>query len=74
LILTFGTTILLFSRYKGSFLSLEIKQPGQKAEHSPSSSAKIRNTKSYTFTLPYAFKARDLIKYTTKYVSQKSFT
>jgi len=34
LILTFGSTILLFSKYKGSFLSLGIKQPGYKAEHS----------------------------------------
>jgi hypothetical protein len=37
---------------------LGIKQPGLKAEHSPSSSAKIRNAKSYTFSSPYAFKAR----------------
>jgi hypothetical protein len=34
LILTFGTTILLFSKYKGSFLSLGIRQPEHKAKHS----------------------------------------
>jgi len=43
LILTSGTTILLFNKCKGSFLSLGIKQAGHKAEHSTSSSAKIRN-------------------------------
>jgi len=34
LILTFGTTILLFSKCKGSFLSLGINQPKHKAKHS----------------------------------------
>jgi len=74
LILTFGSIILLFRRYKGSFLSLGIKQPGHKAEHSTSSSAKIRNAKNCTSSPPYAFKARGLIKYRTKYLSNTSFT
>jgi len=74
LILTPGTTNLLFNKYKGSFLSLGIKQAGHKPEHSTSSSAKIRNAKNYTFTPTYAFKARSLMTYRTNYLSNKSFT
>jgi hypothetical protein len=73
LILTFGSIILLFSRYKGSFLSLGIKQPGHIAEHSTSSSANIRNAKNYTFTPPYAFKALSLLK-PLKQQKQKNMT
>jgi hypothetical protein len=33
-------------------LSLEVKRPGREADHSPSSSAEIKNVWSYTSTLP----------------------
>jgi hypothetical protein len=36
-------------------LSLEAKQPGREADHSPPSSAEVKNAWSYTSTLPISF-------------------
>jgi hypothetical protein len=39
-----------------------IKRPGQEAEHSPPSSAEVKNAWSYTSTLPYVFMVWYLVK------------
>jgi hypothetical protein len=44
-------------------LSLGIKPPGLEADHSPSSSAKVKNAWSYTFTPLYVFIAWCVIKH-----------
>jgi hypothetical protein len=38
-------------------LSLEVKQQGREADHSTSTSAKIKKTRIYTSAIPYAFMA-----------------
>jgi hypothetical protein len=38
-------------------LSLEAKRPGHEADHSPPSSAEVKNVRSYTFTPQYPFMA-----------------
>jgi hypothetical protein len=38
-------------------LSLGVKRPGREADHSPPSSAEVRNAWNYTFTPQYAFMA-----------------
>jgi hypothetical protein len=48
-------------RVPGAF-SLGIKRPGREADHSPPSSAEVKNAWSYTPTLQYAFMAWCLIK------------
>jgi hypothetical protein len=40
------------SLFTFSFLSLEVKQLGHEADHSPPSSAKVKNVWSYTSTPP----------------------
>jgi hypothetical protein len=44
-------------------LSLGIKQPGQEANHSPPSSAEVKNAWSYTSTPQYVFIAWCLVKH-----------
>jgi hypothetical protein len=44
-------------------LSLRLKRPGREADHSPQSSAEIKNTWSYTSTLRYVFMAWCLVKH-----------
>jgi len=44
-------------------LSLGVKQPGHEADHSPPSSAEIKNAWSCTSTPPYIFMAQCLIKH-----------
>jgi hypothetical protein len=44
-------------------LSLGIKRPGREADHSPPSSAEVKNAWSYTSTLQYVFIAWCLVKY-----------
>jgi hypothetical protein len=66
-------------------LSLGVKRPGCEAEHSPPSSAEVKNAWSYTSTPQYAFMAyrrrrfRDQsnpvrIRYTSPFVDVKNFT
>jgi hypothetical protein len=43
-------------------LSLEVKRPGSEAEHSPPSSAEVKNEWSYTSTRQYVFMAWCLVK------------
>jgi len=38
-------------------LSLRVKRPGSEADHSPPSSAEVKNAWSYTFNPQYAFMA-----------------
>jgi hypothetical protein len=44
-------------------LSLGVKRPGSETDHSPPSSAEIKNTWSYTSTPQYAFMAWCLVKH-----------
>jgi hypothetical protein len=44
-------------------LSLGEKRPGLEADHSPSSSAQVTNTWSYTATHPYVFMVCYLVKH-----------
>jgi hypothetical protein len=46
-----GPPNLLPNRYQGA-LSLEVKLPGREADHSPPSSAQVKNAWSYTSTPP----------------------
>jgi hypothetical protein len=46
---------------EGSFSG--IKRPGRETDHSPPSSAEVKNTWSYTFTLSYVFTAWCTVKY-----------
>jgi hypothetical protein len=46
-----GPPSLLSSGYRGA-LSLGVKRPGREADHSPSSSAEVKNAWSYTSTPP----------------------
>jgi hypothetical protein len=43
--------------------SLGVKRPGREADHSPPSSAKVKNAWSYTSTPQYAFMAWCLVKH-----------
>jgi hypothetical protein len=43
-------------------LFLEVKWPGRKADHSPPSSAEVKNARSYTSTPQYVFMAWCLVK------------
>jgi hypothetical protein len=45
-------------------LSLGVKWPKGEADHSPPSSAEVKNTWSYTFTPQYVFMAWCLVKHT----------
>jgi hypothetical protein len=38
-------------------LSLEVKRPGRETNHSPPSSAEVKNAWNYPFTSQYAFRA-----------------
>jgi hypothetical protein len=42
--------------------SVRVKLPGREADHSPPSSAKVKNTWSYTFTPQYAYMALCSVK------------
>jgi hypothetical protein len=44
-------------------LSLEVKRLGREADHSPPSSAEVKNAWSYTFTPQYVFMAWCLVKH-----------
>jgi hypothetical protein len=44
-------------------LTLEVKRPGREADHSPPSSAEVKNAWVYTTTPPYFFKAWCLVKH-----------
>jgi hypothetical protein len=44
-------------------LSLRVKRPGRQADHSLPSSAKVKNSWSYIFTLQYVFMAWCLVKH-----------
>jgi hypothetical protein len=44
-------------------LSLWVKKPEREADHSPPSSAEVKNTWSYTSTPPYAFTDWCLVKH-----------
>jgi hypothetical protein len=44
-------------------LSLGVKRPGREADHSPPSSAEVKNAWSYTSTPPYVFMAWCLVKH-----------
>jgi hypothetical protein len=46
-------------------ISLEVKLLGLEADHSPPSSAEVKNVWSYTSTPPYVFMARCLIEQRT---------
>jgi hypothetical protein len=46
-----GPPSLLSNGYQGA-LSLEVKRPEREADHSPPSSAEVKNAWGYTFTLP----------------------
>jgi hypothetical protein len=48
-------------------LSLEVKQPGREADHSPPSSAKVKNAWSYTPLPQYVFMAWCLVKHRDKF-------
>jgi hypothetical protein len=52
--LHWGPPRLLYSRYWG-FISLGVKQLGHEADHSPTSSVKVKNAWSYTTIPPYIF-------------------
>jgi hypothetical protein len=43
--------------------SESITKPGREADHSPPSSAKVKNEWSYTFTPPYVFMEWYLVKH-----------
>jgi hypothetical protein len=45
------------------FLSLGVKRPGREADHSPPSSADVKNAWSYTSTPQYVFMAWCLVKH-----------
>jgi hypothetical protein len=49
-----GPPSLLSDGYQGLFL-LGVKWPGRESDHSPPSSAEVKNTWSCTSCLPYAF-------------------
>jgi len=48
-------------------LSLRVKRPGRKADHSPTSRAEVKNTWSYTYTPPYAFRSWYFAKHRDKF-------
>jgi hypothetical protein len=49
-------------------LPLKVKRPGNEADHSPPSSAEVKNAWSYTSTLPYVFMALYLVKHRGKFI------
>jgi hypothetical protein len=49
-------------RGTAGFLHVGVKRPGRETDHSPPSSAEVKNEWSYTFTLPYVFMAWCLIE------------
>jgi hypothetical protein len=51
----------------GGALSLGVKWPGPEADHSPPSSAEVKNAWSYTSTPQYVFMAWCLVKHTDKF-------
>jgi hypothetical protein len=52
--LLWGPSSLLFNGYRELF-PWGLKRPGREADHSPPSSAEVKNAWSYTSTSPYAF-------------------
>jgi hypothetical protein len=54
-------------------LSLGVKRPGREADHSPPSSAEVKNAWSYTFTPPYVFMKWCLVKHRDK-LEQATYT
>jgi hypothetical protein len=59
-----GPTQPLIQRTAGA-LSQGVKLPGRKGDHSPPSSAEVKNEWSYNFTYPYAFMACTCTNLTT---------
>jgi hypothetical protein len=55
-------------------LSLEVKRPGREADHTPSSSAEVKNVCSYISTPQYVFMAWCLVKHRNNFTftSQRS--
>jgi len=62
LLITWSLLSLLFSGYWGA-LSQEVKWLGHEADHSPPSSAKVKDVMNYTSIPPYVFMAWCLVKY-----------
>jgi hypothetical protein len=58
-----GPASLLWNEYQA--LSPELKQPGHEADHSPPSSAEVKDARSYTSTPPYVCMAWYLVKQKT---------
>ena len=56
-----GTPSLLFSRYPGSFL--EVKRSGREVNHSPPSSADVKNEWSCTSAPPVCLRGMDRSKF-----------
>jgi hypothetical protein len=49
-------------------LSLEVKRPGPKTDHSPPSSAEVKNAWSYTSAPPHVFMAWCLVKHRENFI------
>jgi hypothetical protein len=49
-------------------LSLQVKRPGREADHSPPSSAEVKNALSYTSTSQYVFLAWCLVKHRENFI------
>jgi hypothetical protein len=59
-----GPPSLLSNGYWGGGFSLGVKRPGREADHSPPSSAEVKNAWNYTSTLTdYVFMAWCLVKH-----------
>jgi len=54
-------------------LSLGVKRPGSEADHSPPSSAKVKNAWTYTSTPQHAFMVRCSVKSTEMFVLNEVF-
>jgi hypothetical protein len=50
--------------------SPEVKRLGSEADHSPPTSAEVKNTWIYTFTPPYAFMAYCLLNTGTNFIKE----
>jgi hypothetical protein len=69
-----GSTTASYAMENGERgISLEIKRLGCEADHSPPSSAKVKNAWSYNSTPPFIFKARCLSKQVTCSRWEKSY-
>jgi hypothetical protein len=64
----YGPSSLLSKGHRGGGGCPGLKSPGCEADHSPTSSAEVKNERSYTFTPQYVFMAWFLFKHMDNFI------